>query len=154
MPCLCRRLISSLTDIEFYNSSIVFLGINLTLWWNYMSLVVYFLVSVEYFSMITSFELSRSFIGLSRRKKKAGMISVPEKHILFPRFLFLPLSSSHPFSLSGFLGIICWNSCFEEKGKLYCCLFFFLPCIEENAIKRESARLSVFIPSQRRFPSC
>ena len=31
---------------------------------------------------------------------------------------------------------------------------FSLPCTEEKAIKRESARLSVFIPSQRRLPGC
>lgn len=106
---------------------------------------VYFLVSLQYFRTILSFKLSRSRS--------------------FPRFKQKEEKHKTPF-LAWFLGIplvalpvrAAWHYLLEQllRGTRQTTApsRFFLPCTEEKAIKRESARLSVFIPSHQRFPGC
>lgn len=98
-PCLCQRLISSLTpESEFYNSAIVSFVIKPPLWWNYILLLVYFLLTIEYFSLIISFKLSLS-LSLYRwveEEEKVEMISSPGKHILLPPVSSCSLSSLFP----------------------------------------------------------
>lgn len=106
-PCLCQRLISSRTELEFYNSGIVSFVIKPPLWWNYI--LVYFLVSAEYFSMIISFKLSLSLslflslIDLSRRSEKSRDDFRPRKtHSSVSCFLLRPLI---PFPCQGCLAL-------------------------------------------------
>lgn len=106
-PCLCQRLISSRPELAFYNSGMVSFVIKPPLWWNYI--LVYFLVSFEYFSVIISFKLCRSLVHRSEQRevKKVGMISSPEKHICLP-----PVSS---FSLSSLFSVrLAWHYLLEQ----------------------------------------
>lgn len=113
--------------------------------------------------MIISFKLSRSlFHRFEEKRKEAGTISIPEKHILLPPVSSFFLSSFSPVRV--FLALSAGtvavrnktnstspspSSCHPNSTTSYS-----LHCTEQKAIKRESARLSVFIPSPRRFPGC
>lgn len=73
------------------------------LWWNYIPLFVYVLVSVEYFSMIISFKLSLSFFIDMEEGKKVGMISsLGKTHSSTFCFLLLP---PIPFPCQGCLAL-------------------------------------------------
>lgn len=52
-----------------------------------------------------------------------------------PASCFLPLLLIPPFSLSGLLGTICWNSCSEEQGNRYPS-FLFAPQQKRKQLKR------------------